>query len=110
MQRNPVFHLDGQTDEARVISTSSLICPATSPAAIWKAGWGAFTWKLSVTDLAQHSETSSLSFPVAQHSLVIEAMPEGGQFRPGVENILYVLTSYPDGTPAPSRLSMQFYS
>ena len=31
---------------------------------------------------------------------MIEAMPEGGIPRVGVENILYVLASYPDGSPA----------
>jgi hypothetical protein len=41
--------------------------------------------------------------------LLIEAIPEGGQFRPGVENILYVLTSYPDGSPAETELVVEFY-
>lgn len=67
-------------------------------------GLGRFYLQASVTDLAQHTETSNLSLPVAQSALVIVAIPEGGQFRPGVENILYVLGG-PDGTPAEASLT-----
>ncbi|MCK4471778.1 MAG: hypothetical protein KAW49_08325, partial [Anaerolineae bacterium] len=38
--------------------------------------------------------------------LVIEAVAESGVLKPGVENIVYVLTSYPDGRPAPARLQI----
>ena len=33
------------------------------------------------------------------------AVPESGQLLPGLENRVYVLTSYPDGTPAETTLS-----
>lgn len=42
--------------------------------------------------------------PVAAQPLLIRAVPESGQLKPGVENALYVLTAYPDGTPAPATL------
>ncbi|MCU0523026.1 MAG: hypothetical protein MUF84_20360, partial [Anaerolineae bacterium] len=45
----------------------------------------------------------------ATSSIVIDAIPEGGQFRPGVENILYVMTSYPDGTPAEADITVSLY-
>ena len=102
VQRNLVFHLDGQTDEQGHF-TFEFDLPGYIAGSDLEGGLGRFFLEAQVIDLAQHSETSSLSLPVAQHSLVIEAMPEGGQFRPGVENILYVLTSYPDGTPAPPQ-------
>jgi hypothetical protein len=69
-------------------------------------GIGRFYLQASVTDLAQQTESSSLSLPVASTALILEAIPEGGQFRPGVENILYILTSYPDGSPAETALSV----
>ncbi len=71
------------------------------------SGLGRFYLQASVTDQAQQTEQSSLSLPVAASPLIIEAIPEGGQFRPGVENILYVLTSYPDGSPAETALTVQ---
>ena len=69
-----------------------------------EGGLARFYLQASVTDLAQHSETSNLSLPVSASALVIEAVPEGGVPRPGVENILYLLTCYPDGTPAEAEL------
>lgn len=73
-------------------------------------GGGRFYLQAVVTDLAKHSEISNLSIPVSSSSLVIEAIPEGGQFKPGVENLLYVLTSYPDGRPAKTTLNILFYN
>jgi uncharacterized protein YfaS (alpha-2-macroglobulin family) len=70
-------------------------------------GIGRFYLQASVTDQAQQTENSSLSLPIASSSLIIEAIPEGGQFRPGVENVLYVLTSYPDGSPAETELTIR---
>lgn len=75
-----------------------------------EGGLGRFYLQASVTDLAEHTETSNLSLPVAQNALIIEAMPEGGQFRTGVENILYILTSYPNGAPAQANLNIEFYN
>ncbi len=73
-----------------------------------EAGGGRFYIQAAVTDLAKHSEVNTMVIPVASSSLVIEAIPEGGQFKSGVENLLYVMTSYPDGKPAESTLDIQF--
>ena len=53
-----------------------------------------------VRDTAGHVETKTLSLSVAQHDLDITAIPEAGALVPGLENILYILTTYPDGRPA----------
>ena len=45
-----------------------------------------------------------MSLSVAQNELNITAIPEAGALVPGVENILYVLTAYPDGRPAACRI------
>ena len=74
-----------------------------------EGGLGRYYIQANVTDLAKHTEVSNLSLPVSSSTLVIEAIPEGGQFRPGVENILYVLTSYPDGTPAECTLTIDLF-
>ncbi len=62
----------------------------------------------SVTDQTQHAEVSNLSLPVAGSALVVQAIPEGGLVRLGVENIFYVMTGYPDGSPAQASLSVYF--
>ncbi|MGD9317641.1 MAG: alpha-2-macroglobulin family protein, partial [Anaerolineae bacterium] len=49
-------------------------------------------------------EQTSQVLPIAEQPLIIEAVPESGVLKRGVENIVYVLTSYPDGRPAQTRL------
>jgi len=67
-----------------------------------------FSLKVSVVDQAEHTEQTSKVLPIAKGPIVIEVVPEAGTIKPGVENKLYILTSYPDGTPARTRLSLQF--
>ncbi len=62
--------------------------------------------EVAVTDGAAHTEQVSIRIPVAQQGILIEAVPEGGTFKPGLENILYLLTAYPDGTPAECDLAV----
>mgnify|MGYP000184535256 CR=1 FL=1 len=38
--------------------------------------------------------------PVAAQALLIRAVPEGGQLKPGVENVVFIMTAYPSGQPA----------
>jgi uncharacterized protein YfaS (alpha-2-macroglobulin family) len=105
-QRTDEFSVQGRTDEQGQFNFEFDL-PEYIVGGDLEKGIGRFYLQASVTDLAQQTESSSLSFPVAGSPLVIEAIPEGGQFRPGVENILYVLTSYPDGSPAETALSVQ---
>jgi len=65
-----------------------------------------FSLQVSVVDQAEHTEQTSKVLPIAQSPIVIEAVPEAGVLKPGVENKLYLLTSYPDGTPARTRIEL----
>jgi hypothetical protein len=58
----------------------------------------------TVKDAAEHSETRGEPITVSQTSLLITAVPEGGKLVRGLENEVFVLTSYPDGTPAKADL------
>ena len=53
-----------------------------------------------VKDSAGHIETHDEPITVSESTLLIQAIPEGGQFVFGLDNTVYVITSYPDGTPA----------
>ncbi|MEM7798661.1 MAG: MG2 domain-containing protein, partial [Chloroflexota bacterium] len=70
-------------------------------------GLGRVYLQTSVTDKAQQSESTSASFPVTEEILQIEAIPEGGQLKPGLENLIYIIASYPDGSPAVVDLNFQ---
>jgi uncharacterized protein YfaS (alpha-2-macroglobulin family) len=54
----------------------------------------------TVKDNAGHSETHGETVTVTESPLLITAFPEGGALVPGLENQVFVLASYPDGTPA----------
>lgn len=57
-----------------------------------------------VTDGGGQVEQKMSSLSIAQNELEISAIPEAGTMVPGVENLVYVLTSYPDGRPAVCRV------
>ena len=61
----------------------------------------------TVTDDAGDSEFGWQRLTLASQPIMIDVVPEDGTLHTGVENILYVLTSYPDGQPAPTSLQVQ---
>jgi len=58
----------------------------------------------TVKDSADHAETRGEPIMVSDSPLLITAVPEGGTLIPNLENLVFVLTSYPDGTPASASL------
>jgi hypothetical protein len=108
VQRNDVFRAEFTTDENGG-SALEFDLPGYIAGSELDGGLGRFYLQATVTDATGHSETARLSLPVSQSGLVIQAVPEGGVFRPGVENILYLMASYPDGSPAEASFSVQFY-
>ncbi len=105
VQRTDVLQLEGKTDSQGNF-TFEFNLPSYLAGSDLDGGLARFYLQANVTDLARQEETSQLSFPVTHNALIIEAIPEGGQFRPGVDNIFYVMTSYPDGAPAETSLSI----
>jgi uncharacterized protein YfaS (alpha-2-macroglobulin family) len=60
----------------------------------------------TVKDSAGHAEKSGEPVTVSDTALLITAVPEGGTLIPGLENQIFLLTSYPDGTPARTDLTI----
>ncbi|MFZ0309136.1 MAG: MG2 domain-containing protein [Candidatus Sulfotelmatobacter sp.] len=58
----------------------------------------------TVKDSADHSETRGEPITVSESPLLITAIPEGGTLVPNLENQIFILSSYPDGTPASASL------
>ncbi|HTX37892.1 MAG TPA: MG2 domain-containing protein, partial [Bryobacteraceae bacterium] len=61
----------------------------------------------TVKDAAGHAETRGEPITVSESPLLITAVPEGGTLIPGIENQVFVLASYADGTPAKAELRVQ---
>lgn len=62
--------------------------------------------EITVTDSANHSESIDESITVAEEPILVEAVAESGILRPGLENIVYVQSSYPDGSPAQTTMTV----
>jgi hypothetical protein len=60
----------------------------------------------SVKDSGAHTETRGEPITISQSSLLITAVPEGGILIPHLDNQVFVLSSYPDGTPASTALTV----
>ncbi len=61
----------------------------------------------TVKDYAGHSENRSEPITVSESPLLITAVPEGGLLAPNLENQVFVLVSYPDGSPAKAMLTIK---
>ena len=61
----------------------------------------------TVKDAAGHSESRAEPVTVSSSPLLVTAVPESGSLVPGLQNQVFVLTSYPDGTPAEADLRVQ---
>jgi len=60
----------------------------------------------TVKDSAGHAETRGEPITVSESPLLITAVPEGGTLVPNLENQVFILTSYPDGTPAKTDVTV----
>jgi len=60
-----------------------------------------------IVDGADHKEEITRNINIAAEPLVIVAVPESGTFVPGVENIIYIMAAYPDGTPARAQVDVR---
>ena len=60
----------------------------------------------TVKDYADHAETRGEAITVSQSPLLITAVPEGGTLIPHLDNQVFLLSSYPDGTPAAASLTV----
>ncbi|MCX7681920.1 MAG: MG2 domain-containing protein [Anaerolineae bacterium] len=106
IERVVVVDLQGQTDENGRYEFSFDL-PEYFAGSGLESGQSQFALEVTVIDQTDHAEQTSTILPIAAQPLVIEAVAESGMLKPGVENIVYILTSYPDGRPAPTKLQIR---
>ncbi len=107
VQRTAVLDLRGQTDENGTYAFSFDL-PSYFAGSGLDSGQAQFALEVTVIDQAEHAEQTSKVLPIAAEPLIIEAVAESGVLKPGVENLVYVLTSYPDGRPASTSLQIYY--
>ncbi len=62
---------------------------------------------VEITDRAEHTEKLSTQKTVAKDDLTVVLIPESGSLVPGLENILYAMVTYADGTPAVANVTLK---
>ena len=61
---------------------------------------------IEVVDGAEHKETATRNVTVATSPIIVVAVPEGGRLIPAIENEVYFVTTYADGRPAETKLTV----
>jgi hypothetical protein len=61
---------------------------------------------LRIVDGADHKEEITRNVNVAADPLIVVAIPESGTLVPDVENIVYIVATYPDGRPAAANIDV----
>ncbi|MGD8791594.1 MAG: MG2 domain-containing protein, partial [Anaerolineae bacterium] len=102
VERRQVLELEGRTGSDGIFAFEFDL-PDYFVGAL-EGGVADFILEAAVTDGAAHTEQVNIGLPIAQQGILIEAVPESGQFIPNLENILYLMTAYPDGSPAECEL------
>ncbi len=106
VQRTVAVDLHGETDEQGAYAFAFDL-PTYFAGSALETGQAQFALEVTVIDQTDHAEQTGQVLPVAAQPLIIEAAAESGVLKPAVENVVYVLTSYPDGRPAPAELTIQ---
>lgn len=105
VERTVVVEVRGQADAAGTYRFAFDL-PTYFAGSGLESGQAQFALEVTVIDQTDHAEQTSQVLAVAAQPLVIEAVAESGTLRPGVENVVYILTAYPDGRPAPTNLQV----
>ena len=105
-ERVQVLQLTGQTDDEGCFEFAFDLPPLTDLAATPEEVLH-FDLEAEVVDLAGQREGIRLPPPVAGQPILINAIPESGRLKPDVENVIFILTSYPDGRPVETTMTIR---
>jgi hypothetical protein len=61
----------------------------------------------TVKDTAGHSESRGVPITVSESAFLVTAVPEAGTLVANLENQIFVLAAYPDGSPAQAHLKIR---
>ncbi len=100
----PAIVVQGQTDERGDLAFGFVLPPLFGALANQQPVQ--FHLEAEVADVAGQRAGIRHLIPVAAQPILIGAIPESGLLKPGVENAIFILTSYPDGQPAETTLAI----
>jgi hypothetical protein len=97
--------ITGRTDDAGVFKFEQKL-PSYFVGQPLEQGNAFVKFEVTVKDGADHQEKITQTVPVAAQPLKIIAVPDGGRIVPKVKNTIYVMTTYPDGSPAEADVAV----
>jgi hypothetical protein len=103
IERLEVLNLRGTTDDQGGFEFSFDL-PDYFVGSMVEQGLATFALEITVIDQAEHAEFNGHALTISEQPIVIDAVPESGDLKPGIENLVYVMTTYPDGSPAQTEL------
>lgn len=71
-------------------------------------GKGLVKFTAILTDEANVKQEVTATTTVSEGDVVIHVLPEGGAVKPKLDNIVYIVTAYPDGTPTSANVDVEF--
>ncbi len=101
----PIARSQGSTDNSGHFKFKMKIPSGLVGSPLDKGGLKALM-EVVVTDTAEHTERTYKSIPVSKESLAVELFPESGKIKPGIENKIFIMTSYPDGSPVAATVNL----
>jgi hypothetical protein len=97
---SPIEQLVGQAD-AKGHYSFELKLPDHFVGQPFEQGNARVRFDVTVRDEAEHTENVTQTRTVAKDAINIFAIPESGRLVPNLEQNVFVMTTYPDGSPAP---------
>jgi uncharacterized protein YfaS (alpha-2-macroglobulin family) len=91
--------IEGKTDEKGHYAFEARL-PEQFVGQPLEAGKASAKFEISVIDTADHKETITKNLTVTASPIIVAAVPESGELIPGLENKVYIVTTYADATPA----------
>lgn len=104
VETNEIARITGKTDANGKFTFSSRL-PDFLAGRSTEQGSAPVSIEVEVKDTADHIESKSRDILVSNTPILMMAVPEGGVLMPRLENRVYLLTSYPDGTPAETTIT-----
>jgi len=96
--------VEGKTDESGHY-TFEVKLPDNFVGQPLEAGKASAKFDITVIDTADHKEKLTRNVTVTANPIIVAAVPEGGELVPGLENKVYVVTTYADSTPAACKVT-----
>ena len=72
-----------------------------------EAGKASAKFEIAVVDTADHKETITKNIPVTASPIIVAVVPESGDLIAGLENKVYIVTTYADSTPAACKVTWE---